>query len=168
MKLPSLLLLIVLLIIAAFTALNWNVFVAPTDLSLGVSMVKMPLGMIMLGLVVVISVLYLLYVVYLQTSVLLETRRHSRAMLMNKALAEKAEASRFTELRNGLAAEMLKPANHNDESKTSVLACIDQLGTSLRFCIEQSTNTLAAYMGEREDRLQPQTTMPTQVLRHQA
>jgi len=152
----------VLSIIAAFTALNWNVLVTPTDLSSGVSMVKMPLGMVMLGLVVVISLLFLLYVVYLQTSVLLETRRHSREMLVNKELAEKAKASCFTELRNGLAAEMLKPANQHAESKTSALACVDQLGTSLRFSIEQSTNTFAAYMGEWEDRLEPQTTMPAQ------
>lgn len=162
MKLHSLLLIIVLSIIAAFTALNWNVFVTPTNLSLGVSMVKMPLGMVMLGLVVVISVLFLLYVVYLQTSVLLETRRHSREMLVNKELAEKAEASRFTELRNVLAAEMLKQANQNAESKASLLACVDQLGTSLRLSIEQSTNTLAAYMGELEDRLEQQTTPPAQ------
>lgn len=162
MKLHSLLLIIVLSIIAAFTALNWNVFVTPTDLSLGVAMVKMPLGMLMLGLVVFITILFLAYVVYLQTSVLLETRRHSREMQVNKELAEKAEASRFTELRNVLAAEMLKQANQNAESKATMLACVDQLGTSLRLSIEQSTNTLAAYMGELEDRLEQQTTPPVQ------
>jgi Na+-transporting methylmalonyl-CoA/oxaloacetate decarboxylase gamma subunit len=162
MKIHSLLLVIVLAVIAAFTALNWNVFVTPTDLSLGVAMVQMPLGMVMLGLVVFITVLFLAFVVYLQTSVLLETRRHSREMQVNKELAEKAEASRFTELRNVLAAEMLKQANQNAESKATVLACVDQLGTSLRLSIEQSTNTLAAYMGELEDRLEQQSKPPVQ------
>jgi Na+-transporting methylmalonyl-CoA/oxaloacetate decarboxylase gamma subunit len=162
MKLPSLLLTLVLAIIAAFTALNWNVFVTPTDLSLGVTMVKMPLGMVMLGLVVFITLLFLAFVVYLQTSVLLETRRHSREMQVNKELAEQAEASRFTELRNVLAAEMLKQANQHAESKATLLACVDQLGTSLRLSIEQSTNTLAAYIGEVEDRLEQNTTPPAQ------
>ena len=162
MKLHSLLLIIVLTVIAAFTALNWNVFVTPTDLSLGVTMVKMPLGMVMLGLLVFITVLFLAFVVYLQTSVLLETRRHSREMQVNKALAEQAEASRFTELRNVLATEMLKQANQNAESKASVLAGVDQLGSSLRLSMEQSTNTLAAYIGELEDRLERQTKPPAQ------
>jgi uncharacterized membrane protein len=161
MKLPSLLLTLVLTIIAAFTALNWTTFLMPTDLSLGVSTVKMPLGIVMLGLLVLITVLFLAFVVYLQTSVLLDSRRHSREMKINKELAEQAEASRFTELRNVLVAEMLKQANQNAESKSTLLACVDQLGTSLRLSIEQSTNSLSAYIGELEDRLEQKTTPPT-------
>lgn len=161
MKLPSLLLTLVLTIIGAFTALNWNVFITPTALSLGVSTVTMPLGIVMLVVVVLITLLFLAFVVYLQTTVLLDSRRHTREMKVNKELAEQAEASRFTELRNVLVAEMLKQANQNAETKSTVLACVDQLGTSLRLSIEQSTNSLAAYIGELEDRLEQQTTPPT-------
>lgn len=160
MKFHTLLLLLILAAVAAFAALNWSVFVTPTDLSVGIAMVQMPLGMVMLGLLVFITVLFLVFVVYLQTSALLETRRHSRELQANRDLADKAEASRFTELRNTLEAEMLKQTNLSTESRAIMLARIDQLGNELRSSLEQSENTLAAYIGELEDRLEKATLPP--------
>ena len=40
------------------------------------------------------------------------------------------------------------------ESKTSVLARLDEVERDLRTAIEQSGNTLASYLGEIEDRLE--------------
>ena len=154
MKLHTLLLLLILAAIAAFAALNWNIFITPTDLSLGVTNVQMPLGLVMLGLLVFLTILFLVFVVYLQTSALLENRRHSRELKANKELAGQAEASRFTELHNFLEAELLKQANLNAESKSDVLARLDQLEHDLRTLIEESGNTLAAYIGELEDHLE--------------
>lgn len=102
MKLHTLFLLLVLALIAAFAALNWSVFITPTDLSLGYTTVQMPMGLLMLGLLFFLSALFLVYVVYLQGSVLLETRRQSRDLQANRELADRAEASRFTELRPSL------------------------------------------------------------------
>lgn len=154
MKLHTLLFLLVLAAIAAFAALNWSVFIAPTDLSLGFTRVQMPLGLVMLGLLAFLAVLFLLYVVYLQGSALLETRRHSRELQANRELADQAEASRFTELHAFLAAELAKQANLSAEAKSNVLARVDQLERDLRSFMEQSGNTLAAYIGELEDRLE--------------
>lgn len=152
MTLFTLLLLLILTATGAIASLNWGAFVAPTDLSLGFAVIRMPLGLLMLGLLVCITVLFLLYVVYLQTSSLLETRRLSRKLEANIALAEKAEASRFTELRSALESEMVKQTNLNAESKSTLMARVDQLGKELNLSIEQSGNTLAAHIGEFEDR----------------
>ncbi len=160
MKQFTLLLLLVLAAIVAFATLNWSAFVAPTDLSLGVAVVKMPLGLIMAGLLAFLTALFLVYVVYLQSSTLLENRRHSRELQTNRELADKAEASRFTELRGFLEAQMLKQANLTAESRSAMLARIEQLDKDLRAAIEQSGNTLAAYIGELEDRLE-KTRTPT-------
>lgn len=154
MKLHSLLLLLVLVLIASFAALNWGVFLSPTELSLGYTTVNMPLGLIMLGLLAIITALFLAYVVYLQGSVLLEARRHSRELQANRELADRAEASRFTELRAFLEAELTKLATQNGDSKDAILARIDKLEHELRSFMEQSGNTLAAYIGELEDRLE--------------
>jgi uncharacterized integral membrane protein len=148
------LLLIILTVIAAFAVLNWNVFIAPTDLSLGVTRVQVPLGLVMLGLLIFVAALFLVFVVYLQTSALLETRRHKRDLYANRELADNAEASRFTELRKFLEDELLKQANLNKESHSEVLARFLQLEQDLRAFIEQSGNTLAAYIGELDDRLE--------------
>jgi uncharacterized integral membrane protein len=154
MKLHSLLLLLVLILIASFATLNWGVFLSPTELSLGYTTINMPLGLIMLGLLAIVTVLFLAYVVYLQGSVLLEARRHSRELKTNRELADQAEASRFTELRTFLEAELTNQTTQNAETRDALLARIDKLEHESLSFMEQSGNTLAAYIGELEDRLE--------------
>ncbi|MFQ6759221.1 MAG: LapA family protein [Deltaproteobacteria bacterium] len=154
MKVRTLFLLLTVAAIAVFTALNWSAFMAPATLSLGVANVQAPLGLVMLGLVAFLAALFLVFVVYLQTSVLLEARRHARELQANRELADQAEASRFTELRGFLEAELKREAGLNAESRAIVLARLDQLDRDLRSAVEQSGNTLAAYIGELEDRLE--------------
>jgi hypothetical protein len=102
MPLRTVVLLAVLALVALFAALNWTAFVAPTTLSFGVAEVQAPLGLIMLGLLAILTALFLFYVVYLQTTVILEWRRHARELQAQRELADQAEASRFTELRSHL------------------------------------------------------------------
>jgi uncharacterized integral membrane protein len=99
MPLRTVVLLVVLTLIALFAALNWTAFVAPTTLSFGVAQVQAPLGLIMLGLLAILTALFLLYVAYLQTTVILEWRRHAKELQAQRERADQAEASRFTELR---------------------------------------------------------------------
>jgi hypothetical protein len=154
MKVRTLLLLLTLVAIAVFTALNWSAFMTPTTLSLGVANVQAPLGLVMLGLVAFLAALFLVFVVYLQTSVLLEARRYARELQASRELAGQAEASRFTELRGFLEAELKRQAGLDAESRAIVLARLDQLDRDFRSAVEQSGNTLAAYIGELEDRLE--------------
>lgn len=158
MKLYTALLMIVMAAVAAFAALNWNVFIKPADLSLGVAKVQIPLGLVMLGLCAFITALFLAFAAFLQASALLEIRRHTRELRASRKLADQAEASRLTELRKYLEDEILKQANINKESHAEVLARINQLEQDLRVFIEQSDNTLAAYIGELDDRLEKTTT----------
>lgn len=154
MKMPTLFLLFILLLIGTFTALNWDAFLAPTDLSLVFTTIQMPLGLIMLGILVTITSLFLAFVVYLQGSVLLEARRHSKELQSNRELADKAEASRFTELRAFLEQELVKQALENNNTKASIIARIDNLRDELSTSLEQTNNTFGAYIGELEDRLE--------------
>ena len=96
MQIRTLLMLVVLGAIVLFAALNWSSFMAPTTMSLGFAAVQAPLGLILLGLMALLTALFLVFVVYLQTSVLLETRRHARELQTQRELADQAEASRFT------------------------------------------------------------------------
>ncbi|OGB23616.1 MAG: Signal transduction histidine kinase [Burkholderiales bacterium RIFCSPLOWO2_02_FULL_57_36] len=153
MPIRTVLLLIVAGAIAVFAALNWSAFMAPTTLSLGVTDIQAPLGLVMLGLIVLLTMLFLVFVVYLQTSVLLEARRHAKELQVNRELADQAEASRFTDLRGYLEAELQRVAERDTETRTAVLGRLDEVDGNLRGMIEQSGNTLAAYIGELEDRL---------------
>ena len=154
MKIRTLFLLIVLVAIGAFAALNWNAFMTPTTLSLGFVVVQAPLGLVMLGLLAFLTALFLVFVVYVQASVLLDARRHARELQANRELANQAEASRFTELRGYLEVELKKLAGLDAESRAAVQARLDRLDHDLRSAVEESGNTLAAYFGELEDRLE--------------
>lgn len=153
MPIRTILLIVIVGALAIFAALNWSAFMAPTALSVGFADVQAPLGLIMLGLIVLLTTLFLIFIVYLQTSVLLEARRHAKELHANRELADQAEASRFTDLRGYLEAEMQRVSERDAEARTAVLAKIDDLDRDLRSSIEQSGNTLAAYIGELEDRL---------------
>lgn len=153
MKIRSLLFILILVAISAFAMLNWNAFLAPTTLSLGVADIQAPLGLVMLGVLVFVAVIFLVFVVYLQGTVLLDGRQHAKELQSNRKLADQAEASRFTELRNFLEAELKKQAIQNAESHASLLNRIDMLGREVRLSVEQSGNSLAAVLGEIEDKL---------------
>jgi uncharacterized integral membrane protein len=154
MYLRTLLIVLVLGALALFTAANWNSFIAPTTLSLVFATVEAPLGLILLGMVVLLAALFLLYVVYLQSSVLFETRRHARELHAQRELAEHAESSRIRELRAFLETQLRALERQTEQHKTDLAARLDQLEQDMRSSIEQCQNSLAAHMAEIEDRLE--------------
>lgn len=160
MRIRSLLLLLVLVLIGAFTALNWGVFLAETPLSLGVSTVQAPLGLIMLGLLIFVVAYCLVYVLYLQSNVLMDTRRNAKELQLHRELADKAEASRFTELRNFVEDGLKQGAEQDKAAQQTLIARLDALENRLRTSVEQSGNSLSAYIGELEDRLTPDKNGP--------
>ncbi|MDM0072928.1 LapA family protein [Variovorax sp. J2P1-59] len=145
-------LLVVVLLIAALAALNWGLLVTPTAMSVGFMQVTAPFGLIMLGLTALLGIFFVAYVVYLQSSILMETRRHTKEMQAQRDLADKAEASRFTELRNFLEAQENAHMARNAERHAALLARVEQLETAFKMRCEQSDNTIAAHIGQLEDR----------------
>jgi hypothetical protein len=152
MYLRTLLIFVVLGLVAVFSALNWSAFIAPTVLSLGFTTVEAPLGLILLAIVGLLTLLFLVYVTYLQSTVLFETRRHSRELQAQRELAEQAEASRFNQLRAFIETELEKVAGEIEQSKSLLLNRLDQIERDFRTGLEQTGNSLAASIGELEDR----------------
>ncbi len=165
MKLRTVFLLLILGTIAAFSALNWTTFTTPTALSLGLSEIQAPLGVIMLGVVAFLTAFFLVFVVYVQASALFDSRRHAQELQLNRELADKAEASRFTELRSFLEGELQKLGSRGTGSSPAadpaiVLARLDRLERDLLTALEHSENSVAAYVGELEDRLESKDALP--------
>ncbi len=136
MSIRTLLLLITALVIAALAALNWHLLAAPVPMSVGVRTIEAPLGLVMLALTILLAIVFAVYVAYLQSTALLESRRLHKDLDAQRALAQQAEASRLTELRTALETRL------------------DQLDRSLHARLEQSDNSSAAYLGQLEDRLE--------------
>jgi len=154
MKLRTLLLILVLTMVAVFTVFNWEAFNAPTSLSFGVITFQAPLGLVMLGLCVFLIAFFLVFTLFMQTGVLLDARQQAKEIRANRDLADKAEASRFTELRIFLEQELAKMAASNLDAKAALQAQLAHLERELRSSIELTGNTLAAHIGEFEDRFE--------------
>ena len=153
MYLRTILIVLALGALALFTAVNWSAFTTPTTLSVIIATVEAPLGLVLLGMVALLAALFLIYVVYLQSSVLLETRRHSRELHAQRELAEHAEISRLHELRTSLETQLQAIGKQNELSKSELTARLDRLESDLRQSIEQSQNALAAALAEMDDHL---------------
>ena len=124
--------LVVLVLVVTLVGLNWGAMTAPVGLSVGPTTLEVPLGLTLLVLMSLLVALVAGYAVYLQGSALMEARRLSKEMLASRDLADKAEASRFTELR----------------------LFLEQLEARQRTVIEQTGNSLAASVGELEDKVE--------------
>ena len=123
--------LVALVLLVLFAALNWNALTAPTVLSFFGATVQAPLGLILLVTAVAFALLSFVYGAVQRTAMLLEARRHAQALEAQRRLAEDAEASRLTDLRAEVQREF----------------------ADIRRTIEESANGLAATIAELEDRL---------------
>jgi uncharacterized integral membrane protein len=156
MRIRTLLLLLILVAVVLFAAVNWSAFTTPTTLSLLVTTVEAPLGAIMLGLVAILTVLFVLYASYLQTSAFLEARQHGKEIQAQRKLADQAEASRIADLQNLLTSSLMKLEQQALEARAASAARLDRLEDELRQAISQEGATMSAYIGELEDRLERQ------------
>ena len=133
---------LILVLVGLFALMNWEAFNTLTVLKLGFTTVQAPLGLIMLGLVAFLCVLFTVWVIVLQGSALAAARRQTRELQTQRDLADRAEASRFTELRADL------------------LARLEQMQAETRVAFEQSGNAIAAHIGQLEDRLERDRLLP--------
>ena len=132
MSLKSLLLLIIGIAVLAFVGLNWAAMNTPTDLNLGFTEIRAPLGLVLLGLMAALSVVFVAMVAYTQGTVLVETRRHAKELAAQRELADKAEASRFTDLRAHLDKEMTRLTDSVAMQTREMLSRVDRAEMGLR------------------------------------
>jgi uncharacterized integral membrane protein len=154
MRLRTVSLLILLLAIALFVILNWDAFMAPTSLSLAVTRMEAPLGLVMLAIMAVLVMAFVAYVAFLQTSVIVESRRYARELKVQRELADQAEASRVTELRQFLDERLQGLDRKIVQVREGLEAGLDRAQQDLRATVEQTGNMLSAYVAEVEDRLE--------------
>lgn len=154
MHVRTVVMLVALACVALFAAVNWSAIMAPTTLSFIFTTVEAPLGLILLTATALLAVLFLAFIVTMQTSALMETRRLHKEVESQRKLADQAEASRFTELRNYLTAELQKMAQENASTAARLEARLRETDQDLRATLEQTGNSLAAIISELDDRLQ--------------
>lgn len=156
MKVKTVLLLVFILLVAGLVALNLEEVLRPTTLNLGLASVEAPLGLVMLGLTGLVLLVAMTVMVLNQTTHLMEVRKISKEATEQRHLADKAEASRFVELREFLQQELQALATREQEAEVRLNQRLDQMQKQLSDVIEQTGNGLNAGLGELEDRLERQ------------
>jgi methyl-accepting chemotaxis protein len=99
--------------------------------------------MVMLGILSLIVFALGVYVVVWRSAILLESRRQAKELVAQRSLADQAEGSRFTELRVVVHDEFERLADR-----------IAQMQDAFRVEIRENANSLAATIGELDDRIQ--------------
>jgi len=164
MRFRTIFLVVAILLLAGFVALNVDEFTRASPLSLGFTTIQVPLGLVMLALLAFTLLIFLGSTLYLQSRHVLEARTHTRELNAQRELADKAEASRFTELRAYLEAQVLAEQQRETALGTVLADRFAQQQQVLLERMAQTDNTLAAYMGELEQRLAQRTATVTHTL----
>jgi len=155
MRIRTIFLVLAILLVAAFVALNMDEFTRVSTLSLGFTTIQVSLGLLMLVLLAAATVIFLASAFYMQSTNLLEMRKHTKELNSQRELADKAEASRFTELQTFLTTQAATQQQRQSAADAALAESFARQQLALLARIEQSDNTLAAYMGQLQDKLDP-------------
>lgn len=154
MRSRFILLVIAILLIAGFAALNWSEVIRPSPLLFGPVVADAPLGAILLGLLALAVVVFALSAASMRTHSLLESRHHMKELEAQRALADKAEASRFTELRSHIDTHLKEQRERESITVSELNSAMLQNQRELSGKIEQLNRSLAARLSELEHRLE--------------
>ncbi|MCC2675023.1 MAG: hypothetical protein K0R58_1970 [Ramlibacter sp.] len=153
MRTRSILLFVAILLVAGFAALNWAEIVRPTTLWFGLFVTQAPLGLILLGLLALTLVLFLASTAAMKTQSLMDYRQHQKTLEAQRELADKAEASRFIDLRQHMDTQLRELRERDAISATEFEKSRMDSQREIRAQLEQINRTLAARLNELESRL---------------
>jgi hypothetical protein len=141
------------LVVAGIAALNWPEFTRAEPLSFGVFTAEVPIGVLMIVLMAIVLTVFLVSSAIQESRYLLDHRRHSRALAAQRDLAEKAEASRFTDLRQHLDSHIRDTRQRDAMVATEFEKRMLQSHAELRAHIERMQQMIASQLSDIESRL---------------
>jgi hypothetical protein len=146
-------LLLALVFLGVFVIANWGVLTAPTALSFILFSGNGPLGIVLLAMMLGLALLFALYLMSLRTSMFVGGRRHAQELRAQRELADRAEASRLTELRTHFDREFEQVRSEIRAIGAQMTARGDGIEQRLLESLTETTNTLSAYVAEVDDKL---------------
>jgi TolA-binding protein len=153
MRTRAILFVVAILLVAAFAALNWGEIVRSTPLSFGLFVADAPLGLLLLTLLAAVCVAFILASAAMRTQALVDSRTHHKTLEQQRTLADKAEVSRFTDLRQHLDAQLRELRERDAIAATEFQKAMVTSQRELRTQLEQINRTLAARLNELEHRI---------------
>ena len=140
------------LVTAVIASLNWGEFTRAEPLSFGLFTATVPVGVTMLVLLGVVLLVFLVSSAIQESRYLLDHRRHTRALHAQRELAEKAEASRFTDLRQHLDSHLRDTRQRESLMATEFEKRLMQSHQELRAQVERMHQKIAARLDAMDAR----------------
>jgi uncharacterized integral membrane protein len=148
-------LVLAILLLAGFAAQNWSEISRPVPLNVAVTTVQAPLALILLGLLALACVLFVASAGAMHTRHLKESREHTRALQGQRDLADKAEASRFTDLRQMLDGHIRESRQRETTANAELDKRLGQHHRELRDDLQRLSQLMSTRLGEMERHLEP-------------
>ena len=142
----------IVLLVAGFTAMNWTEILRTAPLSFGWRVIEAPLGLILLSLMGALLVAFLVGSAVQQSDILLQTHHHTKTLQAQRDLAERAEASRYTELRKQLDEHLRSNLEREAIAATEFEKSMVQSQRELRNQLDLMNKTLASRLDAFEGR----------------
>lgn len=153
MRLRTLLLILATALVVGFALLNWSEFSRPSPLNLGWTQVTAPLGLILLGLLALATIGFLASIAISHARYVKHEREQAQALQDQRDLADRAEASRFIDLRKSLD-DHLRETRERDKTQASEREqALARSQRDLRTLLEQMHRSLTMHLGEMEARI---------------
>jgi uncharacterized integral membrane protein len=149
MNFIGIVILLALFLLAVFILANWAVLSASSTLSFIVFDIEGPLGVILLGAMLVLVALFVVYALTLKTGMLMESRRHNQELEAQRKLAETAEASRLSDLR----AQIEREFTQLHDAIGAVDGRMDSHEQTMKQSLNEAANGLAALVAEMDDKI---------------
>lgn len=153
MRARTVFLIIAIALLVGFAMLNVDEFTRASTINLGFTTMQVPLGLMMLVLTLGILLIFLATTLYMHSANLIENKRHSKELAAQRDLADKAEASRFTELRRFMESQNEAMLQRESIAANVAQDRLMQIQTALMRRLDQVDNTTAAHVGQMQDSL---------------
>src|SRR5215207_173921 len=154
MRARTTLLVLAILLVAGFAALNWPEFTRNTTLNFGLLRMDAPLGAILLGLLGLLLLFSLISSASLRSRMMLTENRYTRDLQVQRDLADKAEASRFTELRQYLDTHFRNSRERDPLLSAEFEKSMMQSQRDLRAQLDQMMRGIDARLSSLESRFE--------------
>lgn len=148
------LLVLAVLAVAGFAAQNWAEITRSSPLNFGILVTEAPMGLILLSLLGLTLLLFLVSAATMRTTSLIEARQHAKALQAQRDLADKAEASRFTDLRQQLDTHLRESRQRETLATTEMNKALAQHQREMRAQLDQMNHMLAGRLAELDTHVQ--------------
>ena len=152
MKIRTMLLLLVLILMAVFLIINWTALSTVMTVNLVYTEIQAPLGAIVVGSFVALTLILLIYMVWQQASVTMELRAAYKEARNAREVADHAEKSRFQES-NRLMGERLEKLEALVTTRSDeMLSCVQKQTARLDERIDKMEQNLKNYSEDGQKR----------------